>query len=97
MARTDTVGKTATSVYTDSNGWICVQYHDTVVIKWNSQSITLDSGGRLTKTTKLRINQASNQYNLGVQVYQQKGVWFVSHMALAEGVAPFVDGMTIPR
>ena len=29
--------------------------------------------------TKLRMNQASVQFNLGYTVYQQKGQWFVSY------------------
>jgi hypothetical protein len=90
----DTIGKTATSVFTEGK-WTKVVYHRTCVIKWTDKQIVLDSGGWRTATTKNRINQASRQFNLGVCVYQEKGEWFA---ALSDGIArPFKDGMTINR
>lgn len=100
--------KTATRVYSD-NGKTCVQYHNTIVIKWDENSITLDSGGWKTKTTKERINQASDTHELGIGVFQRKFEWFVifrnPEYLTAPGQVPywlsqevpFEDGMTFIR
>lgn len=76
MARTDQLGKTATVVF-DSEGDKCVQYHATVVVRFNAERIVLNTGGYETATTKLRMNQASNQFGLGYIVYQESFQWFV--------------------
>lgn len=61
------------------NGYVNVQYHNTVVVAFNDDEIILNTGGWFTKTTKVRMNQASSQYSLGYQVYQKKHNWFVSY------------------
>lgn len=94
MARQDKIGSTATTV-THTPLAHSVKYHDTVVIQWNSQGITLNSGGWKTATTKTRINQASAEFDLGICVYQEKRKWFVT---TPQGeTVPFVDGMRIER
>ena len=77
MSQTSKIGKTATRVYQDEDGYTCVQYHDTVVVRFNDEKIILNSGGWFTNTTKLRINQASNQFALHFQLYQEKNIWKV--------------------
>jgi hypothetical protein len=47
-----------------------LQYHDTVVAKWNEDAIVLDNGGSFTPTTIRRMNQASNVFGLGYRVYR---------------------------
>lgn len=102
MAQTRRVPGTATKVR-EENGRTIVRYHSTDVISWDSQDIILDSGGYRTATTKLRMNQASNQYGLGIHVFQEDHEWFVSYLvSQAEGVVqrtvvPFEDHMVIPR
>lgn len=76
MAQTGKLGKTATRVKKDGDNLI-VRYHDTEVVKVTKDKITLNTGGWFTNTTKTRMNQASNEYDLGYQVYQKKGKWFV--------------------
>lgn len=77
MSRTNKLGKTATTVTQGPDG-LCVTYHQTNVVMVNKHGrITLDTGGWNSVTTKLRMNQASNQFGLGYQVYQNKGRWFV--------------------
>jgi hypothetical protein len=94
MSQTSKIGKTATRVYKDSEGFTCVQYHDTVVVRFNNQQVELRSGGWLTNTTKLRINQASAQFGLGIHVYQADGVWYVQ----SDGIeGKFYEGITIQR
>ena len=78
MAQTSICRGVATSVVC-TNGRITVVYHKTRVVDVTPKHITLDTGGWKTATTKLRMNQASAQFNLGYSVYQQKGQWFVSY------------------
>ena len=74
---------------------LSVVYHNTEVVRVDATSITLNSGGYKTATTKTRMNQAANQFDLGYQVNQERGVWFVRHRG---NVIPFDgDEITIPR
>jgi len=94
MSRTNTIGAHKTVVFTEA-GWTRVVYHTTCVVRWNHETIVLDSGGWQTATTKLRMNQAARQFGLGFSVYQSDYTWFV---ALDDGsTIPFVDGMEILR
>jgi hypothetical protein len=79
MSQTSKIGKTATRVYVDEDGFTCVRYHDTVVIRFNDKEIILDEGGWFTNTTKLRINQASAQFNLGCYVCQKDYRWTIHY------------------
>lgn len=78
MAQQDKVGKTATVIGKDDDA-MYVQYHQTKVVTWDDKKIILDTGGYETAATKSRMNQASNQFNLGYRVYQEKGNWFVTY------------------
>lgn len=93
MANQNVIGKTATSVFTE-NGITKVIYHSTCVISWDEDTITLDSGGWLTATTKTRINQAANQFGLGLTLRQKAGEWIVSYNG---SDIPFNDGMSLKR
>ena len=93
MAQTHTVGKTATSIYTE-DGITCVRYHATEVVKFNHELIELQSGGWETQTTRNRMNQASNQFDLGFRVYQEHFDWFVHYKDQEWG---FVDNMVLNR
>mgnify|MGYP006392523721 FL=1 len=81
MAQTSICRGTATSVACE-NGRITVTYHKTMVVDVTPEHITLDTGGWKTATTKLRMNQAAAQFNLGYTVYQQKGRWFVRYRGI---------------
>lgn len=66
-----------------------VQYHQTLVVTHNADgSITLNSGGWRTATTKERINAFCPW-----SVFQEKHVWYVSLPNNPR--EPFVDGMRI--
>lgn len=56
-----------------------VTYHQTRVVSFDHDKIVLDTGGWKTATTKARMNQASNEYNLGYRVYQKDFEWFVAY------------------
>lgn len=77
MAQTQRIGKTATSVSTDDDGYTRVIYHSTVVVKFNDKRIILNTGGWKTATTKLRMNQTANQFQLGYTVVQRDDEWSV--------------------
>jgi hypothetical protein len=76
MSKLNQVGTHETSIYT-SNGYICVKYHNTEVVRFNHERIVLNSNGWSTHTTKVRMNQASNQYGLGYKVYQRDYDWYI--------------------
>jgi hypothetical protein len=97
MAQTQRVTGVATSVRSDDAA-ITVRYHSTDVFRYDQHPgcagmVTLRSGGWKTVTTKLRINQAFNQYGLDFGLYQARGEWFVWHRPSGRKVA-FRDGMT---
>jgi hypothetical protein len=98
--QTQRLGKTATTVQT-RDGQTEVQYHDTVVVAFDEVSVTLDSGGWRTASTKGRMNQAANQFDLGFQVYQERGEWYVVMRVDGsydwDSPATFEDGMVFPR
>lgn len=94
MARGLLSGGVKTEVYEDSSRYTCVSYRNTVVAKWNPFEIILDTGGWYTVTTKRRMNQASNEFNLGFSVSQVKGDWIVSFKGKD---TLFYDGMTLQR
>jgi len=41
-------------------------------------TVKLDTGGWWSATTKKRMNEVSDQYELGFQVFQRKGKWYVA-------------------
>ena len=78
MARYNTVGKVATSI-SHRDGFTCVTYHNTDVVKFNENQIILDTGGWRSATTKVRMIQTSNQFGLGFGVFQKQYDWFVTY------------------
>jgi len=88
------LSKHATTWTTDNH---CgnVTYHHTTIVSWDSDNITLKSGGYNTVTTKRKMNQAAQQFHLGFQVWQENFEWFVK---LPSGkVVDFEDGMVFER
>ncbi|KKM74880.1 hypothetical protein LCGC14_1395980 [marine sediment metagenome] len=63
-----------------------VQYHSTDVVTWDARRVTLDTGGWSTVTTKTRMMQASNQFDLGYRVFQKDWGW---HVTTKAGTFPF--------
>ena len=75
MSQQQTLGRTATNVKT-RDGITTIQYHETDVVSFNHEGIILNTGGWFTSTTKTRMNQASNQFDLGYYVKQVGGKWY---------------------
>jgi hypothetical protein len=58
-----------------------VRYHKTDIVNWDDEHVILDTGHFQTVTTKRKMNQASNQFGLGVSVFQKNRLWYVSTKA----------------
>ena len=93
MTQLNRIEKSATRVYVE-NGHTNVQFHHTIVVAFNESEIILNSGGWFTNTTKIRMNQTSNQFNLGFNVFQKDLSWFVE---FNEKTIPFENGMILKR
>lgn len=81
----------------EANGDHIIRLHDTdIVIFHDDGTVTLNSGGWRTVTTKRRINQL---LPAGWGVVQRGGKWFFNVHSLETGVtqyeAPFFDGMRV--
>ena len=63
----DRVGKVHTKIGHDG-GIVTIKYHATNVVTFNDKEIVLRTGGWKTKTTKARMDQASNQFGLGYSI-----------------------------
>ena len=94
MPRMDKLSTYRTNVMATGDR-LAVVYVNTLIVDKVGNSITLDSGGYETVTTKRKMNQASRQFALGYSVYQRNFKWFVD-LPTGETV-PFVDGMTFNR
>ena len=85
MAQTQIFRGVHTSTFMD-NGELIGLYRGTPVARMKGNTITLNTGGWKSNTTKTRMNQFSNHYCGGVfKVYQKDYSWFVS-----------IHGKTIP-
>lgn len=62
---------------TRTNTITTINYNGTTVVTIAPQMIVLDTGGWRSRTCKRRMNQASNQFNLGFKVYQHQNKWWV--------------------
>jgi hypothetical protein len=76
------------TTYTNRNGIKEVTLHKTVILRQEGDTVTLNTGGWFTATTKNRINR----YLVGAEVIQRNNEWLV-HINGQE--LPFEDGMTI--
>lgn len=72
-----------------------VKLYNTTIVKFTEASITLNTGGFETVTTRRRMNQVSEFFNLDYYVYQRKNVWWVSHKHAAS--QKFSGSITLDR
>lgn len=68
-----------TRVLTDEDNKTRVFFHDTPVVSFNEKAIEPNTGGWRTRSTKVRMNQASQEFGLGFRVLQKKNEWFVEY------------------
>ena len=95
MSRSDQLSSYKTTIAGDGEGNTIITYQSTVIVKFGRDTVTLNSGGWDTVTTKRKMNQASRQFNLGYSVTQRDFEWLVT-LPSGETVT-FVDGMTFNR
>ena len=83
MSQTQKLGTHKTTITKElgigNEDYMVVRYWNTDIVKFNNERIILNTGGWSTATTKLRMNQASNQFGLGYNVYQKNFNWFVEY------------------
>ena len=60
------------------DGITTIRYADTDIVRFDNNTIVLDTGGYGTVTTKKKMNQASQQFNLGYKVFQKDHQWYVT-------------------
>jgi hypothetical protein len=94
MAQQHKIGTHATTI-SRIDGKMIVTYHNTPVVTVDPDgTVTLDSGGWRSATTKTRINQTASQLDLRFRVYQRDFQWFVSVSTEPRRPSmPFADGM----
>ncbi len=82
MARMSHIGKTHTNVVTYPDGSKVVILHSTEVIKhWpERRKVRFNTGGWATSTTRTRMNQACNVWNLPLSVSFRGGKETVQHL-----------------
>tara|TARA_B110000902_G_C14210791_1_gene551284 strand:+ start:255 stop:545 length:291 start_codon:yes stop_codon:yes gene_type:complete len=92
MPRMDKLSMYKTTLEIDGDKG-CVIYTKTKIVEWVGNKIKLNSDGWESVTTKRKMNQASNQFNLGYSVFQKDFVWYVD---TPQGhTVKYYDGMTI--
>lgn len=75
-------------------GITIVTLHGTDIVKFGQVDIILNSGGYKTVTTKRRMNQISDMFDLEFIVYQENYKWFVDFKG---EILEFADGMLVER
>ena len=93
MGQMQKISKNNTKVKTGPEG-TTVKLHSTIVVEFDEFRIVLNSGGWQTVTTKARMNQTSNEFDLGFTVFQKNHEWFVRFQGTE---VPFEDGMALSR
>jgi len=84
-----------TRVLSDEDNVTRVFFHETPVVSFNERSIALNTGGWRTRTTKARMNQASQEFELGFQVLQKQNEWLVEYQ---DETRPFLsDELVLSR
>ena len=74
----DKLSSYATTIARDSEGFMCVTYHTTQIVRWKEgDCLILDSGGWDTVTTRRKMNQAARQFNRPFAVVRRKGITYV--------------------
>ncbi len=70
----------ATTVAANENDEIVVTYHNTQIVKFTKDYVILNMGGFNTVTTRRKMNQAAEQFNLPYRVYMIKNKCYVNNL-----------------
>jgi hypothetical protein len=89
MGQTSRISKNNTKVvFNQTTHTTTVTLHQTDIVVFTAETITLNTGGWPTATTRNRMNQVASEYHLGYRVYQVRGQMFVD--------TPTPDGQRLP-
>lgn len=81
MGQTQKLSKNNTTVSRSETEHFGTQYevrlHGSLIVSFDDKFIRLDHCGYRTVTTKARMNQCANEYNLPYSVYQVNREWYV--------------------
>lgn len=92
MSQTQFFRGVETTTATDRDGALVGYYRGTPVARKAGNIITLKTGGWMSRTTKVRMNQFSNNFvNSRFSVYQKNYSWFVK---VGDTTIPF-EGDTV--
>ena len=84
-----------TTIRGNADQTLIITLHHTDIVTITPKQIILNTGGWFTNTTKTRMQQVSHQFNLGYNVFQKKGSWFVDFKGIEK---PFnTDKITLER
>lgn len=78
MSESNQLGTYKTSIRRNKGGQTKVVYYKTAVVTFTDDQIWLDTGGWWTRTTRVRMNQASRQFQLGYRVYEKGSKWYIA-------------------
>ena len=81
----------------ERDGTTAVTFHSTDVVVFDANSITLNSGGWQTVTTKRRMNQTAEHFGLGFSVWQKNFIWYVDWQGANGKTLEYRDGMKLER
>ena len=71
--------KHKTTVQQCDDGWTEIVYYKTAIVRFNNETIVLNTGGYKTATTQSRMNFVSRKFNLGYLVRRPKQNWTVEY------------------
>ena len=79
---------------------IVVKLYNTDVVRYSplEQTVVLNAGEHRTKTTKERMNEVAQAFNLPFCVYQSGDEWFVNVQKSSQDkpeIIPFENGMVL--
>ena len=79
MSKESIANKYKTTVHTNENGENVVTYYETDIVRYNDAQIFLDTGTHKSRTTKSRMNMASQEFDLGYRIYQKGEHWYIAY------------------
>jgi hypothetical protein len=62
-----------------SGGQTEVIYYETTIVRFDNGEIWLNTGDWWTASTKIRMNQVSEQFELGYRVFVKNSKWYVTY------------------
>jgi hypothetical protein len=75
----------ATTVAANDSGEMVVTYHNRQIVKFTKDYVVLNMGGFNTVTTRRKMNQAAEQFNLP---YNVNGNCYITNLSTGENI-PF--------